>query len=218
MTMGKLSEMIVNVDQSNATEKEIGEQLKELLSMGQTKVQLFRQEIEASLRNGKTPDNRKLPVSKVLGTYEEYRTYTNRTKEELEKNVEDIAAGVLGNVGDEIIHGISSLLTQELSLILGAARGKEMMRTVCYVLVEYPRILRLDVAMWAKTIGEKPLCNRINNVIACVTYKSEVDVGNLDFNEFLGLYATVLNEGFGEQKQDIRKKILEVRKMFDMVH
>lgn len=88
------------------------------------------------------------------------------------------------------------------------------MRTGYYVLVEYPKIIRCDIAMWTRNISVESLQNRVNNVVACVSYKSEVDVPKLDFNTFLGCYASVLREAFGEDKQKIKEKILEAGEMF----
>lgn len=214
--MGKLKEMINGVDQSKETEKEIGEQLKVLASLGETKVQIFRSEIEASLKDGKTVDDLKVPITKVLGSYEEYRAYTKREQEDLLKDVsESIQIMFSGNKND-ITNGIASLLTKGLSIILGAGSGEEMMRKEYYIVVEYPAIIRYDVAMWTRNITVKSVQDRANNILACVAYKSAVDVTKLDFNTFLGCYASVLREAFGDKKADIKNMIREAGEVFGM--
>lgn len=213
--MGKLREMINNVDQSKETEKEIGEQLKILTSLGESKVTIFRGEIEASLKDGKTTDDLKVPITKVLGSYEEYRAYTKRSQEDLAKDVIG-SFKTMFNGGMQIADGIGSLITKSLGVLLGAGSGEELMKKEYFVIVEYPAIIRYDVAMWARNISVKSLQERAENVIACVAYKSAVDVTKLDFNTFLGCYANVLQESFGSDKENIKKMIQESAEVYGL--
>lgn len=213
--MGKLREMISSVDQSKETEKEIGEQLKILTSLGESKVTIFRGEIEASLKDGKTTDDLKVPITKVLGTYEEYRAYTKRSQEDLAKDVIS-SFKTMFNGGTQIADGIGSLISKSLSVLLGAGSGEELMKKEYFVIVEYPAIIRYDVAMWTRNITVKSLQERAENIIACVAYKSAVDVTKLDFNTFLGCYANVLQESFGSDKDNIKKMIQESAEVYGL--
>lgn len=213
--MGKLREMISGVDQSKETEKEIGEQLKILTSLGESKVTIFRGEIEASLKDGKTTDDLKVPITKVLGSYEEYRAYTKRSQEDLAKDVIS-SFKTMFNGGVQIADGIGSLISKSLSVLLGAGSGEELMKKEYFVIVEYPAIIRYDVAMWSRNISVKSLQERAENVIACVAYKSAVDVTKLDFNTFLGCYANVLQESFGSDKDNIKKMIQESAEVYGL--
>ncbi|MDE6750255.1 MAG: hypothetical protein K2K21_14520 [Lachnospiraceae bacterium] len=213
--MGKLREMIRGVDQSNETEKEIGEQLKILTSLGESKVTIFRGEIEASLKDGKTTDDLKVPITKVLGSYEEYRAYTKRSQEDLARDVIS-SFKTMFNGGSQIADGIGSLVSKSLSVLLGAGSGEEMMKKEYFILVEYPAIIRYDVALWTRNITVKSLQERAENVIACVAYKSAVDVTKLDFNTFLGCYANVLQESFGTDRDNIQKMIRESAEVYGM--
>ena len=213
--MGKLREMISSVDQSKETEKEIGEQLKILTSLGESKVTIFRGEIEASLKDGKTTDDLKVPITKVLGTYEEYRAYTKRSQEDLAKDVISTFKTMF-NGGTQIADGIGSLISKSLSVLLGAGSGEELMKKEYFVIVEYPAIIRYDVAMWTRNITVKSLQERAENIIACVAYKSAVDVTKLDFNTFLGCYANVLQESFGSDKDNIKKMIQESAEVYGL--
>lgn len=213
--MGKLREMISGVDQSKETEKEIGEQLKILTSLGESKVTIFRGEIEASLKDGKTTDDLKVPITKVLGSYEEYRAYTKRSQEDLAKDVIS-SFKTMFNGGAQIADGIGSLISKSLSVLLGAGSGEELMKKEYFVIVEYPAIIRYDVAMWTRNITVKSLQERAENVIACVAYKSAVDVTKLDFNTFLGCYANVLQVSFGTDKENIKKMIQESAEVYGL--
>ena len=213
--MGKLREMISSVDQSKETEKEIGEQLKILTSLGESKVTIFRGEIEASLKDGKTTDDLKVPITKVLGPYEEYRAYTKRSQEDLAKDVIS-SFKTMFNGGTQIADGIGSLISKSLSVLLGAGSGEELMKKEYFVIVEYPAIIRYDVAMWKRNITVKSLQERAENIIACVAYKSAVDVTKLDFNTVLGCYANVLQESFGSDKDNIKKMIQESAEVYGL--
>lgn len=213
--MGKLRDMINGVDKSKETEKEIAEQLKILSDLGEAKVTIFKGDIENSLKDGKTTDDLKVPITKVLASYEEYRAYTKRSQEDLTKDVAK-SFSTMFNGGQEIVNGISSLITKGLSVILGAGDGEEMQRKEYYILVEYPAIVRYDIAMWSRSITAKSLQTRVNNVVACAAYKSAVDVTKLDFNTFLGCYASVLQAAFGKDKANIKTMIQEAGEVYGM--
>ena len=214
--MGKLKDMINGIDQSKDTEREIGEQLKVLTALGETKVEIFKAEIEASLKDGKTMDDLKVPITKVLGSFEEYRAYTTRTQEKLMEDVSESITTMFGGGVNNIVSGVSSLVTKGLNVILGAGSGEEMMKKEYYIVVEYPAIIRYDIAMWTRNVSVRSLQERMNNIIACVAYKSAVDVTKLDFNTFLGCYSAVLREGFGDNKADIKNMIAEAGEVFGM--
>ena len=156
-----------------------------------------------------------MPITKVLGTYEEYRAYTKRNQEDLVNNV--IASfKTMFNGGTQIADGIGSLISKSLSVLLGAGSGEELMKKEYFVIVEYPAIIRYDVAMWTRNITVKSLQERAENIIACVAYKSAVDVTKLDFNTFLGCYANVLQESFGSDKDNIKKMIQESAEVYGL--
>lgn len=214
--MGKIKEIINGLDQSKDTEKEIAEQLKILTSLGESKVEIFRGEIEMSLKDGKTIDDLKVPITKVLGSFEEYRAYTKRTQEDLMNDVMESIQIMFSGNGHDITKGIGSLITKGLSVILGAGSGEEMVKKEYYVLVEYPAIIRYDIAMWSRNISVKSLQSRAENVLACVAYKSAVDVTQLDFNTFLGCYSNVLSEAFGSDRANIKQMINEAAEVFGL--
>ncbi len=214
--MGKIKEIINGLDQSKDTEKEIAEQLKILTSLGESKVEIFRGEIEMSLKDGKTIDDLKVPITKVLGSFEEYRAYTKRTQDDLMNDVMESIQIMFSGNGHDITKGIGSLITKGLSVILGAGSGEEMVKKEYYVLVEYPAIIRYDIAMWSRNISVKSLQSRAENVLACVAYKSAVDVTQLDFNTFLGCYSNVLSEAFGSDRANIKQMINEAAEVFGL--
>ncbi len=214
--MGKIKEIINGLDQSKDTEKEIAEQLKILTSLGESKVEIFRGEIEMSLKDGKTIDDLKVPITKVLGSFEEYRAYTKRAQDDLMNDVMESIQIMFSGNGHDITKGIGSLITKGLSVILGAGSGEEMVKKEYYVLVEYPAIIRYDIAMWSRNISVKSLQSRAENVLACVAYKSAVDVTQLDFNTFLGCYSNVLSEAFGSDRANIKQMINEAAEVFGL--
>ncbi|MCM1049873.1 MAG: hypothetical protein NC433_15770 [Clostridiales bacterium] len=213
--MGKIRELINGVDQSKETEREIGEQLKILASLGESKATIFKSEIETSLKDGKTTDDLKVPITKVLASYEDYRAYTKRSQEDLMKDVVNSFKTMFSG-GTKIADGIGSLITKSLSILLGAGYGEELMKKEYFVIVEYPAIVRYDVSMWVRNISVKSLQERAEDVIACVAYKSAVDVTKLDFNTFLGCYATVLQESFGTDKENIKIMIQEAAEVYGL--
>lgn len=216
MTMEKLEEMINNADVSNETDNEIREQLKILLSLSKTKMQIFRQEIETDLRIGRTSDQRIVPITSLSGICEEYYAYTNQSEDALLDDVKKSVAGMLSECDADIVNGVSSLITKELTVILGVGSGEEMMQKQSYVLVERQNIIRYDIAMWTRNISVKTLQKQVDNVVAFVAYKSVVDVPKYDFSSFMLNYSTVLQEAFKDDSEKFRAQIFKAKAVFDI--
>lgn len=114
-----------------------------------------------------------------------------------------------------IISGMAGIATQALNTILGAGYGMEQETSLYMVTPDYPAIVRYDFACWARTIEAKAIRDRCQAALACVIYKSAVDVSKLSFNDFLAVYSPVLNAAFGDDPSKLKEMVKEAREIYD---
>lgn len=167
---------------------DVSEELSMLSSLAQAKLDLFKTEIESSLESGKVTDDLTVAVTKLIKKHEEYRVYTGKSSE----LTDDISKSVQKIIGGETADGITSIVSSLVNAFLGAEEGEESMERDYIVTVEYPAIIRLDMAFWSWKVKNETLKKKAQSIICFVVYKSAVDVEKLDFNAFLSVYAPTL--------------------------
>ncbi len=159
-----------------------------LSNLAQAKLDLFKSEIESSLKSGKVTDDLTVAVTKLIKKHEEYRVYTGNATELPQK----ISESVQKIIGGETAEGVTGIVSSLVDVFLGAEEGEERMERDYIVTVEYPAIIRLDMAFWSWKVKNKKLKEKAQSIICFVVYKSAVDVEKLDFNAFLSVYAPTL--------------------------
>lgn len=181
--MARLADVVKNPDFTD-----VSEELNRLSSLAQAKLDLFKTEIESSLQTGKVTDDLTVAITKLIKKHEEYRVVTSTSS----KIVKSISDSVKKMIGGETVDGITSIVDSKVKALLGAPEGEEKMARDCIVTVEYPAIIRLDMAFWSWRVKNTKLKEKAQSIICGVVYKSAVDVEKLDFNEFLSIYTPTL--------------------------
>lgn len=180
--MGQLSEIL------KTSTDEVEEQLSMLSSLATAKLDLFKTEIETSLKTGKLTDDLTVAVTKIIKKHEEYRVYTGDES----SLPSQIGEAVKEIIGGDTIDGVTKIAESVVTVLLGAQEGEEVMEKDYIVTVEYPAIVRIDMAFWSWKVKSEKLKEKAKSIICCVVYKSSVDVSKLDFNAFLSVYAPTL--------------------------
>lgn len=180
--MGQLMEIV------KSSTDEVEEQLSMLSSLATAKLDLFKSEIENSLKTGKITDDLTVAITKIVKKHEEYRVYTGDET----SLPEQISNAVKEIIGGNTVEGVTKIVQNVINVFLGAEEGEEVMEKDYIVTVEYPAIVRLDMAFWSWKVKSEKLKTSAKSIICCVVYKSSVDVAKLDFNAFLSVYAPTL--------------------------
>lgn len=217
--MAKLRQIINDVDPSTEKEEIVKEALSILISLAEEKVKGFIEEIKTDLLDGKLQDNSlKVPVTRVIGQYEEYRAYVSENGDEnyLLNNIIEGINNIFSS-SHEIATGISKILNSAFTAIMGAAEGEEQTKKVYFVISEYPAIVRYDFALWNRTISSKGIQSHMKNAIAVASVKSAVDISKLQFNDFLAIYGPVLRMAFGDDKSAIKNMIAESKEIYSLL-
>lgn len=193
--MGQLADVV------KASTEDVEEQLNMLSSLAQAKLDLFKAEIESSLKTGKVTDDLTVAVTKIIKRHEEYRVYTGDST----KLPEQIGEAVKEIIGGDTVDGVTKIASNIINVFLGAEEGEEVMQKDYIVTVEYPAIVRLDMAFWSWQVKAEKLKEVAKSIICCVVYKSSVDVSKLDFNAFLSVYAPTLRAVCIDESKNVVK-------------
>lgn len=217
--MAKLRQIINGVDPSTEKEEIVKEALSILINLAEEKVKGFIEEIKTDLLDGKLQDNSlKVPVTRVISQYEEYRAYVSENGDE-NYLLNNIIEGVntIFSSSKDISGGISKILNSAFTAIMGAAEGEEQTKKIYFVVSEYPAIVRYDFALWNRTISSKGIQSHMKNALAIASVKSAVDITKLQFNDFLSIYGPILRMAYGEDKSAIKNMIAESKEIYSLL-
>ena len=75
---------------------------------------------------------------------------------------------------------------------------------------------RYDFAFWGRNVVSESITTYMENVFACVAYKSAVDVKKLAFNDFLALYGPVLVRAYGNDPTKLAELLKQAKDLYLM--
>ncbi len=205
--MGKLRDVIASADSSQKVTAEVRESLHMLMDLCEDQQKLFQNEIVMDLKTGKTTDDMTVPITKIIGSYSEAHCVVSDKSDILKRVGEVVKTMVSDPSAEGITTGIATLANDALTAILGIGEGSEQKTQLYMVTPDYPAIVRYDLAFWSRKISAQSIKTYCESAIACVVYKSAVDVTKLTFNDFLALYAPVLNRAYGSDPANLEEMI-----------
>lgn len=215
--MSVIRDIINQVDNTDQKAAEIRENLKILMSLAESRAQIFEDEIQLDLKTGKTSDDLTVPITKVVTKQVQYRaTSSEKTSDVLGELSSAIQSMISDSSASGIVNGVAKIANSALSTIMGVGQGEEQVVKLYSVVTDYPAIVRFDFAFWARKIEAESMKKYCETALACVAYKSAVDVTKLAFNDFLALYGPILNEGFGSDPAKMMEMIKQAKEVYSM--
>lgn len=215
--MSVIRDLIKQVDNTDQKAAEIRENLKTLISLAEAKATIFEEQIQLDLKTGKTTDNLKVPITLTVTSQVQYRaTSSDKTSDvfgELSSAIQDM---ISDSSASGIVKGVAKIAGSALNTIMGVGEGFEQTVKLYSVVTDYPAIVRFDFAFWARKIEAESMRKYCETALACVAYKSAVDVTKLAFNDFLSLYGPILNEGFGSDPAQMKEMIKQAKEVYSM--
>lgn len=216
--MGAIRDIVKKADNTKEVTAEIKENLNVLLSLAETKANLFQEEIEKDLITGKTVDDLTVPITKVVAKEIQYRAITadstSSTLDEVSKSITTMVSE--GGNANSLINGIAKIANTALNTIMGCGEGQEMVKKVYTVVADYPAIVRFDFAFWVRSVKADSIRSHMEKALSCVAYKSAVDITKLAFNDFLTLYGPILRGAFGDDTAKIKEMISESKEIYEL--
>lgn len=215
--MSVIRDVINQVDNTDKKAAEIRENLKILMSLAESKAQIFEDQIQLDLKTGKTTDDLTVPITKVVNKQIQYRATSSSKSSDV---LGELSTAINGMISDSsasgIVKGIAKIANSALNTIMGVGEGEEQVAKLYAVVTDYPAIVRFDFAFWARKIQAESMKKYCETALACVSYKSAVDVTKLAFNDFLALYGPILNEGFGSDPKQMEEMINKAKNVYHM--
>lgn len=206
--MGVLSDVVKQFDTSGQQTEEISETLDLMVELTKSKAETYKQVVEDALNRGRilgkgdSTDSLFFPISSVKDSHVEYRCTTQNTPTDLIEEIgKSISTMIDDHTAQSIVTGVATIINSALQPILGQSSGAEQYCATTSTFVEGTgiavNIVRLDCIIWGRTVSAKSIKEKINTTLACVAYKSVVNVKKLSFDDFRSVYAPIL-EASGE--------------------
>lgn len=214
--MGVVRDIIKQIDNQPEVTAATKETLNLLMSLAESKGEVYRQQIEKDLITGKI-DSQSLTVAitKVLERRVEYRSYVKtETTPIIQSITKSLSSMFSGDVN--ILTSIGDVVQTMLDAIMGAASGDETEVEAYIVVAEYPAIVRYDFAFWGRNVVSESITKYMESVFACVAFKSAVDVKKLSFNDFLALYGPVLVHAYGNDPTKLAELLKQAQDLYKM--
>lgn len=228
--MGVIKDILNKVDESENEKKELGETLNLLVSLAESKAEHCQNAIEDDLRAGRVAGNDTLyfPITHIAEKRVEYRCTTTDTNGDLVQTIEDSITGMFDDhTSKNIIKGIAKTVNEFLNVLLGAGEGTEQYAQVYTTGIDGSgmamSLVRTDFMFWCRKITASSLKKKMDSALACVAYKSVIDVSKLKFDDFRNVYSKVVDKGISddatqeERIEEIIKCIQNAKKIFEML-
>ena len=94
-------------------------------------------------------------------------------------------------------------LNEAFDALMGSGEGMEFQKTIYIVAVEYPSVVRMDVAAWVRNTRAQGIRDKCKSAIAVVAVKSAVDITKLDFATFVSVYAPLLSKCYSSDLKNV---------------
>lgn len=214
--MAALKKAIEALDPAPDKKKEITLALNLLFELAEQKKQLQEEWLKNYLRTAGTPENPTIPITNIIAWHNETRAYV---KDDASKLVSEIASAVkkfVAGGSDNIINGISELMSGAITAILGAGTGSVSEMHSYYIMVEGLSIIRIDLTAWQRHIEAEGITKKIENAMTFSAVKSSVDVNKITFNTFLQAYNAQLMK-MKIPENEVKKYIIEAKEVFDLL-
>ncbi len=215
--MSTIRDAVNACDPSKETELIIKEQLETLSQLANAQNNIDSAAIEMALKDGKINDDLTVPITKVLGKYNETHVVTTQKADVIVNRLSGSIKSFFNPSAEGILTGVAGILGTALDALMGAGQGMEAKKSMYSVVVEYPAIIRFDFAMWVRNTRATGIMERCKNAVSIVAYKSAVDITKLDFATFLAIYSPVLNKAFGSDQTKIKELIAEAKDVYGML-
>ena len=212
--MAAIRDIIKSVDQSKEVAAETKETLKILMSMAESKADVFEKEIENDLITGKTSDNLTIPITKVMQIHKEYRAQTSDHSDIIDEIGKSFSEMFSGDA--DIAKSICTIISKAFNAMMGAGKGQEGVSIDYKVVAEYPAIVRYDFRFWYRNIETESIFKYMENAFSITAVKSIIDTSKLTFHDFIALYGPILTQAFGSDKTKVKEFLTDAREIYEM--
>ena len=224
--MGVLKDVVNNFDTSKSQMQDIKETLAIMVELTESKAKEFRTEIENNLNRGRilgkgtSTESLYFPISSVKDSRDDYRCITKDTPTDLINKISDSISGMIDDhSGTGIVKGIAEMINTAIQPLLGMSGAAEQYCSVTSTFIDGNglgvSIMRFDCIIWGRSVMSESIKQQIEKTMACVAYKSVVDVRKITFDDFRAVYSPVLELSGIKNVQEAIKNAREIYDLLD---
>ncbi len=199
--MSTLRKAIESFDPVELEQNNCREVLDALVSLANTKRELFNQQIQTALQDKTNELNKTVPISEILSHTDFYFAQTSEEVDAVEV-IEDSLSSLISSIAEEgktwdsitkaAFSSVSRILGKAVNMFLGDYEGAEREERGYQVAAEGPSLIRLDYRCWYRKIEAQGIKTKMNKIVVYSVSKSTVDVSKMSFNGFINVYMPML--------------------------
>ncbi len=186
--MSALHTAIKQFDGSDEKKEEISFALNLLEELAKAKCDRFKIDVKELHEKARNKENDQLPVQYEIYSHSESRAYKKDSQDNLPNSVSDAVRKFVSGGSDNIINGISNLVTSTLNILLPEGDGQMEEQNIYACYVGDFAVARLDIMLWRKSVEALSISQHIEKCIAYYAVESSIDVEVLDLNTFLLMF------------------------------
>lgn len=145
--------------------------------------------------DGHDASNMTMPITKILDWDTRIEVEVSKDANHISEAVKEVIEDFTGANGDSnVAGGVTKIVTNLITTVLGAASGTEKIRTKYTCYANGIGFMRLDFYAYNRTMSAKSLLQQQNSILVVVAARSALDVQQMNFNEFCSIYGGLFND------------------------
>lgn len=214
--MGFIKDAIKGFDGAAAAKQEMEAQLDNMSALAKAKADYFELILKDSLTNSGTGTDKNIPVKFILDFTRQTHAYGSSSAESIGTTVTDAINGFISGGQENVMAGVSSLLTKSIQVLFASKDGSEQESKFTSVFAEGRALVRLDVFAWKRFTNVASLSKSAEQISAFVMCKSTIDATVLDYNTFIQLYQKALYEkSTGFTADEISEQLDKIHSIYE---
>jgi hypothetical protein len=211
--MGRIRETIENLDGQDQIAESTTELISILAELAEMKAKLLEAEIAEDLKPGNEVFER-MPITHILRSQSYCHAYTSsKLTDTFETTISKSVNSFIAGGAENIIKGITSLVSTGLSAFLGDSEGSSDAYKDYAACLIGESLIRIDLRGYKRKVIVSGLETKISNILVVVGTKSAIDIKKMDASSFLAMF----QETYGTltQPKQLIKQLKLIRGIYD---
>jgi hypothetical protein len=192
--MSQFIDVIKKFDGSGDLLEAQREVIETLEQLAIAKADVFSSEIDLLLHGAGGNVDKTVPIIIINSKEYSARAFSSTSTGDIAKVVADAIQAFLGGVVSDVLEGVKKLLSKALEVFFGSSSAASSTMRQYFVYATPFCIYRVDMAAWYRMVTASAIQTKINKAVAVAYTQSTVDIENLTWAEFIGIYGLQLQE------------------------
>jgi len=186
--MGRIRDTIENLDGQEALLENTNELISTLAELAEMKAKLLEAEIAEDLKPGNELFER-MPITHIIRSQSYCHAYTSsQLTDTFETTISKSVNSFIAGGAENIIKGITSLVSTGLNAFLGDSKGSDDTYKDYAACLIGESLIRIDLRGYNRKVIVSGLEKKISNIVVVVGTKSAIDIKKMDPSSFLVMF------------------------------